>query len=363
MKSIIYPIVFLLISLIAFAADDNGDDDNEVEDNLVFIGYENVEDFAGLVVGDGLGEINANLGAFVVGGGGGRIIDNSCSTAGFCGGSYEIECSAFSDDVCPEDFGNWGSCGENNHGGSCTPCDPDCGDCGQGISLDVPNLVYPGQDTVNIGVNAFGYTGRNQFVLHKQRMEDFYDHVNDVYVDCYQNQGDYICPGAINNVYVDADVACETYTFRLRFYHQDEMISTVFNSGMVSPNVEITSHESEEVINGTVELTSDTTCFGGSISMIIYALCPEEEETCYGIGGFGGFYRQGEEPYSLEFDTTDYLNGNYTLAAWVIGEKQGMQAEYINGVEITINNEPGVGQSYEGSRVLNIVLARIKTWL
>ena len=43
--------------------------------------------------------------------------------------NYNVNCNSVSDDFCPENYGNWGACEWQTYG-KCTPCDPDCGICG-----------------------------------------------------------------------------------------------------------------------------------------------------------------------------------------------------------------------------------------
>src|SRR3989344_4204408 len=132
MKLPIYPIVFLIISSLAYSAGDN------------FLAAENLQD------------------AFLQD----AFNPNRCSTAKFCG-DFTINCEAYRrDDICPENYGDWGSCDNNNYGKKCIPCDPDCGGCGQRIDIDVPNVQYPG-GYININVNAYDYSGSNRFILSK----------------------------------------------------------------------------------------------------------------------------------------------------------------------------------------------------
>ena len=55
--------------------------------------------------------------------------DEECTGTKFCGINEKL-CSSTPDGFCPEAYGDWSYCPLNEIGGECSPCDPDCGNCG-----------------------------------------------------------------------------------------------------------------------------------------------------------------------------------------------------------------------------------------
>ncbi len=54
---------------------------------------------------------------------------NECTGAQFCGNTVK-QCSSTPDGFCPQNYGDWSTCKPNELGGGCSICDPDCGTCG-----------------------------------------------------------------------------------------------------------------------------------------------------------------------------------------------------------------------------------------
>jgi hypothetical protein len=72
------------------------------------------------------------------------IIGPSCSQASFCEEGYILRCSTDSDNLCPEDYGDWSACRDNIYDGiKCFPCDPDCGTCGDIDAVLNPEVNEP----------------------------------------------------------------------------------------------------------------------------------------------------------------------------------------------------------------------------
>src|SRR3989344_3984896 len=296
MKIFIYPIVLLLSLSIVFSATGGDQAFTEIRNvgDLIESGSAAI-DLEGLV-------------------GGGWVIDDSCSTAGFCGGDYEKSCSQLEDGVCPSDFGDWSLCDENNYGGLCTPCDPDCNtdgnpdtnDCGQRISLEVPNIDYPAGGNIEIRASAYGYDGTGTFsildgegvtianspgvVCSQNNDYESCSHTFSVFIEDTFMEGGGACDiytfGVnfnLNGVYVsavyDSDLndyescshtfsvfiedtfmegggACDIYTFGVNFNLNGVYVSAVYDSGMISPNIVITSPENGAEVQGTTELSS-----------------------------------------------------------------------------------------------------------
>lgn len=64
-----------------------------------------------------------------------------CTGAMICS-DYDIDCNMTKDSFCPENYGDWSKCEEQNYGGKCFPCDPDCGTCGN-ITLLTKSKANP----------------------------------------------------------------------------------------------------------------------------------------------------------------------------------------------------------------------------
>lgn len=349
MKIFIYPIVLLLSLSIVFSATGGDQAFTEIRNvgDLIESGSAAI-DLEGLV-------------------GGGWVIDDSCSTAGFCGGDYEKSCSQLEDGVCPSDFGDWSLCDENNYGGLCTPCDPDCdtdgnpdtNDCGQRISLEVPNINYPAGGNIEIRASAYGYDGTGTFSILDGEGVTI---ANSPGVVCSQNNDYESCSHTfsvfIEDTFMEGGGACDIYTFGVNFNLNGVYVSAVYDSGMISPNIVITSPENGAEVQGTTELSSTVECSGADSITVEHRFCEIEDLNC-----INAYTSTGSGTHTSNFDTTEYLNGNYRFVAWAWGTKEGIVEEFADGIDVTINNTPGTGSNYEGSRILNIILARIKTWL
>lgn len=298
--------------------------------------------------------------------GGGDEIFNQCSTSSFCGGSYDISCNSISDGKCPSHYGDWSDCTGDNYGTYCRPCDPDCRLCeNQEISLFVPNVKYvSGINYVNIIADAFGYTGeyRYRLVNVNENGEDIGNPYN-VNVNCGED-----CPHTYEDVSIsgEQDGPCDEYIYQLKFYYPNGSLvgnSVVLDDGMVSPFIGITSPNENAEVQGSVNIQSNAVCNGGTIELVAYHLCDGEGENCETIA----YFYDDQESYSYILDTTQEYNGDYIIYADIIGSIEGRyNAEYYSTepIPFTINNPPGSGISgFKGSRVLNILLARIKTWI
>lgn len=285
-------------------------------------------------------------------------IRNECSTAKFCG-NYELTCSPYSDGRCPEDFGDWGACDSNNYGSKCAPCDPDCGDCGNGLEIKVPNVQYPG-GSITIEVKAYGeYTDNHRFELSKETAEDQYEPVSNVIVDCQNN----VCSRNFN-VNINNAEPCRIYNFRVVFKRNDgTFISSAFDKGMVSPYIDITNPGDNDILNGNVQITSNVgNCIitpGSDLLRGLYNIC--QGENCERLTT-SDLNPNGQ--FNYMWDTNRNLNGNYGLNAIIVARKEGIFSGYTDTVSsITLINELGISENYQGSKILNIILARIKTWI
>ena len=335
MKIIIYSIVFLIISSFAYAAEVN---------------LPGIEDLEGV------------------------FFPPICSTAKFCG-NYELECEAYGqanggDGLCPEDYGDWSSCDQNNYGKYCTPCDPDCGDCGQRVSIQVPRYIkYPGQ-TVTINVNAYNYPTtnpyKNKFVLFNKTTS-----IGSADVTCN--------PDCIYNFNVEiSGEACQDYLYKVALYKGNQSGyhyvdgSLTQSNGIISPYMEITNPNENDELQGTTEVTSNVEGEnnGCEIIGVYYSLHSyDNDNNCNDNYCRLGIVRPefGINNYPYNWNTATYVNGSYRLDAVVVGKKDNIVAWYdADPVDVILNNsrlEPELESTYQGSKILNIILARIKTWL
>ncbi len=71
---------------------------------------------------------------------------NYCTGAALCSASYNLDCKSVADGFCPEIYGDWSGCVNNNYGGKCRPCDPDCGVCDivTSLSIECSPVTDPG---------------------------------------------------------------------------------------------------------------------------------------------------------------------------------------------------------------------------
>ena len=194
-----------------------------------------------------------------------------CNGARFCG-DQDLECSYVEDGKCPEDFGDWNSCGLNNYGGSCTPCDLDCNpDCGP-IDINVPNAKFSG-DTISIDVNAYGIDDHGVGVvfflytvtpLGNPSMRGFEEGImcpDENGIPVFSHTFEWVIEGN----------TCEKYIFSVEVRQRIDgridgilgpVIGPVEDDGVIAPFIEITSPINGGEIDGVIELSSDVECEG-----------------------------------------------------------------------------------------------------
>jgi len=287
-------------------------------------------------------------------------IVNECHGASFCGNEdYNVECNYDPDGICPSNYGDWDDCWENNYGSYCSPCDPDCDiDCGQSVSINVQNIKYPGESNIDIEVNALGREGA--YIYNLTEVDDegapSEDIVGTIDINCQLDNCSHsfgIDPGALE--FLEGD-ACEEYTFQVDFCsgNCDIPIITVQDTGIISPYINITYPNPDDILEGDVIIQAYTECVGGTIDWIDYYLC--DEGGCNLITTLDG----GDSSYN--WNTLNHLNGAYTLYGMIIGGKGGNFDWYATDpITITLDNPPG--SNYKGSTLLNLLLVKVKTWL
>lgn len=302
-------------------------------------------------------------------GGGGEQAFNPCDTASFCGESYDVVCDDGADGKCPSNYGDWSDCTGNNYGDYCRPCDPDCrenGQCGeQEIFLMVPNIRYSTND-ISLYANVYGYNGNNAYGIERVINGEPEGNFASENVDC-----DALGEGCAHTfdafLLGDQDDACDEYIYQLNFYDSNnQFISSVLDEGMVSPFIEITNPSVDDVVQGSVNIQTSAVCNGGTIEIVTYYLCDEVEENCDAIA----YFYDDQQSYSYSLDTTHEYNGNYTIYAEIIGSLSDGNGFYniesysTDTIAFSINNPPGSGISgRKGSKVLNLLLARLKVYL
>jgi hypothetical protein len=280
---------------------------------------------------------------------------SSCSTSKLCE-NYQLVCNYVSDNICPEDYGDWSSCAVNNYGDHCDICDPDCSNCGQDLSISFPrNILYPGGQ-ITIETKAYGYPN-GHFALYNY--EGNVRHVidNSANVEC-QNS---ICT---HNFIVNVQgEPCSLYKYGFYFWVGNDYIESIEDAGMISPYLTIDSPEENSVLNGNNEIDTTIECDGGEIEAVVYYLYDGEiEDMLKLIHRPEGFYDYSYFDY--DWDTTETANGDYRLDALVLARRAGIPLSYyVDSIDLSVENEAGIGGTYQGSKVLNIILARIKTWL
>ncbi len=311
-----------------------------------------------------------------------------CGGARLCG--YEVGCKVVSDGICPEHYGDWEEkgCNENNYGSRCFPCDPDCDDtdCGQMISVIAPNIKYDDISLVVKGT-AIGYQEYGKFFLHSLRILDGRIDANpldisgDIECDLIDEDEEgneveeyYICSHNFDTE-VQGDVEpTDSYWFGVGYMSSQngedwEVINFVSDCGIISPSVEIDNHEG--VLEG--DIVSTATILGGGglegyIGEVVFFIFKEIENEEGGeaeyvrVDTLCGFNRQEGEEYTCSWDTSHYENGDYKLDVMAVGHNINCFNEnspYVDSIDITIENEP-IPIPF---KILNIILAKIKTWL
>ena len=310
------------------------------------------------------------------------FVETYCSTAGFCGASedndegFELSCEAFgSDGKCPEHYGDWSGCAPNNYDedGKCMPCDPDCDNCGdnyQGLSIIVPNAERGDTITIETGIYLDNFPRESNFILRKRNL-NVEDEFN---VDYWENEllfGEADCMGLeVGGFYCNRDFEveisndyCEEYTFGVQFIEGLVSSDFVFDTGVVAPFIEITSPINEDVLKENAIISSNIICDGPrtneEIFAVIYELCGDEDSCDTEIA----YLANGN---NYVWDTLEHDDGGYLLKATVISviSKDDDFLMYSVGddfIDITLDNP--IRSNYQGSKILNIVLAKIQSWL
>lgn len=301
-------------------------------------------------------------------------VQRTCSGARFCG-IDDLACKPYvSDGVCPENYGDWDSCFSNNWEKKCTPCDPDCGDCGNNVELTYDNIAYPG-GALSISAKAYGYP-RGKFILY--RINDMgelvlIDRQRNI-ASCPQEGGVSTC--SFNSRYLIRDVVgCQQYQFAALFFvdidGEEEALDLVLGDiKMIGPGVTIVDPQENSEINENYNVISNVECTSGDVLRVLFYACENNDLNLENCERFSDVvhndYEDGD--FSSNLNTLQYPNGEYAMRTVAIARtfddnNAPINSEGVGSSEgITINNE-GIGGNYQGSKLLNIILARIKTWL
>jgi len=299
--------------------------------------------------------------------------DYSCSNVRFCGDEEnDLGCNAFRDEICPEDFGDWSLCSENNYGGNCSPCDPDCDvDCGQNLEISYSSANDPRYLDVPVTVSVLLNDQPEQnagFLLFVDNGSDGWNFVDFANADCQEQGGGYFCSHTFTGLgeLLDFMEPCQPFKFMVDF--QNPNLDAVEGPlRVMPPDIYFEEPQNNNELQGTVNVRTITECSydqDSAVAAVLYNLC--KNGVCNRMAVIHNpNYDDGE--YNYQFDTLRYSNDIYTLRADVVGGINGANRvwkNYSTIVEpIALNNGIGVGNNYQGSQVLNIVLARIKTWL
>jgi len=310
---------------------------------------------------------------------------DTCRGARFCGESNQ-QCDYSGDGVCPENYGEWSSCRQNNYGKKCTPCDPDCGGCGRNIALDVPDSNA--SSSFLIKMDAYGYGIARQGDNFESR---FYlvngNDISLVELVTINSCPDNICPAQISRNSPDNN--CKVYNYAVRFYeriwvedhYETNIIGTVYDSGKTTPFVSITQDENSN-FNVEASCNGDQ---GADARMVEFLIEKRKED-----GSYAKINSQGEECdqndcnrlairgqrqgnyFVFNFDNSNFDNGQYRMiasaTAWTLdfeGDVYETYPESADSEEFTVDRGLAgeTGGAYQGSKVLNIILAKVKTWI
>ena len=314
-----------------------------------------------------------------------------CSGARFCG-VEELECDyTGSDDICPQDYGNWDSCRYNNYGKKCWPCDPNCGSCGQGVSIYAPNSI---RDTP-IDIELSAYNGNNYQVSQEGFVETYYS------FKVYENGNNYLVNDdqCINNRCSGVsrlnspDISCKTTRYGaeiLRVIHDSETGSTsytlidnsyVFMDAKTAPDISINELDENNDFRVAAACNGDQ---GADVRMVQFLIEKRIGENYQKVNPQGQEcntencnrlairnQRQGNY-FTFNFNDANFNNGEYRITAkaysWILdfeGDIEQTYPENQDSEEFIIDKGLAgeTGGAYQGSKVLNIILARIKTWI
>ena len=304
------------------------------------------------------------------------IEERSCSGAIFCG-EEELACNYVNDNACTESYGDWSGCRANNYNTKCSECDPDCGNCGQNVSIYVPNSIR--NSLINIDAWVYGYPTigdeRNEFKLFNPQGAE----VSDVDVQCPDGRCTY--------TFIDIrtpDSSCKDYEYMVRFKFRGDNNALYWtrDTGYTAPDASIEGPD--ESNNFRVAAG----CQGGDQDAyvgIVYFLIEKLEEGAYvkidsdgeeciadSCNIIGESTQRDNGYFTYNFNEDNFRNGNYKMTGVAVAgfEEFGFfePGEYpwnSDSVEFTVDRglAGDVGGAYQGSKILNIVLAKIKTWL
>ena len=309
-----------------------------------------------------------------------------CSVARFCD-SENLECSYITDNICPESYGDWQSCTMNNYNKACTPCDPDCGDCGLNVALNVPNSNANSQFLVVTNSSGYMVSGdvrSYSFSLYFVNLRGGLSSVG-------YSGSIYSCPNEVCGYQISRpspNAYCSTYNYATKFNviwtnGSMNIISTVFDSGKTTPSVSITGPDESNNFNVVAGcLRGDRDVDVRDVYFLIEKLQGESyikvnsngdecsaPSTCNIIGQST---QRNEGYFTYDFNDDGFRNGDYRMTAVAIagaldeGEVvYGIYPPNSGSVDFVIDKGlmGETGGTYQGSKVLNIILARIKTWI
>ena len=303
-----------------------------------------------------------------------------CTTATFCpsspGDTSSVVCGVF-DGICPEDYGDWSpdatGCDVNAYGGYCTPCDIDCEYCGL---LDMEYIQTPqcGEDLV-LTAKLYAQSTNGYVFLEKDGA---------FVAGSPQCTGD-VCSEIIFTHDPD-DVALKApptggTDFEYKLYFTDLTLESARTSftGKTTPCITVQSPvegvTDPTKVLGKVTVNYQATSEDGITAVKLYILkdvssggapdyrkfkpmkCDEEclEDGCNLVD------TDTSGNQILTWDTTVCDNKNFILTV-IAEDSRGSAAQGILTREVIVNN-PGAPVFDEPSRILKLVVAKIKTWL
>ena len=316
-----------------------------------------------------------------------------CNGARFCG-DEDLVCNYISDGKCPENYGDWSGCRTNNYGKNCWECDPDCGDgdspCGQNVGIYVPNSIKNTNTPIEVWARGYENNIDYQFKLYTYIPNDNQNRYNrDIIVRCQNN----VCRHTFRQDIAGEDIlspnyACKTYRYGARFKERNGgEIDRVYDNGYTAPDISINNLDENSNFMVSASCNGDNDV---DVRAVYFYMEKFVGDSYVKVDGNGEeciaddcnlLYRstgRNNGYFVYNFNNAPFNNGDYKITAVAIaGEIQGDYEEdevpiIIGGyppgvasVEFTIDKGLAgyVGSNYQGSNILNIILARIKTWI
>ena len=316
-----------------------------------------------------------------------RNSNNECTGAKFCSTVTKL-CSSTPDGFCPQNYGDWSTCPLNEIGGGCNVCDPDCGTCGSVRFLDFPVNSSQNRD-LTIKVEYTSPVSQPITLWRVNSGSDSYINTQRCTVQgstCVAIFSPSTTNPALRNLLTSPSTPGASYTFKTHLSVNPDIV--VQKTGYTTPRVEILTPTTKSNLRSSVSVQARAQSDSSISSISWYITKRDNPGTPATFSPVNVRYNQGACTFcnaqdcnllgrvtypssttnlnvlvAKDFDTLRCDNNDFIIT--VIAEDfQGNRAQDSVSINTLNPNAPCTDNCpVFDSRVLKIIIARVKTWV